>query len=247
MTCADVSLCTWLPPGFIAGVGSVSTFSNNYESFWLCFLSVGNSMGFNVVVADKAYKVYAASHGSGGYCVGQCANWILDILEQREASFIPPDVRRGAIYQHAYTKMWAAHSGGGKAANMYQLKAMAYSAKTSSVRPDIARTIKDEIAATNEEGRRLMDQLLTTPGYVFLLMTWGDGVNSHAIAMLKLNNGNIFLYDPNCGVLEHSGPVSGLYEQVKLYVLMNVKSIHNPEMYAGLLLSTTHDLKMKTR
>lgn len=58
MTCADVSLCTWLLQGFIAGVGSVSTFSNNYESFCLCFLSVGNSMGFNVVVEDKAYMVY---------------------------------------------------------------------------------------------------------------------------------------------------------------------------------------------
>lgn len=63
--------------------------------------------------------------------------------------------------------MWAAHSGGAKAANIYQLKALAYSAQTSPVRPDIARAIKDEVTATNEEGRRLIDQLLTTPGYFF--------------------------------------------------------------------------------
>lgn len=93
--------------------------------------------------------------------------------------------------------MWAAPFWGGKAANMYQLKALAYSAKTSPVRPDIARTIKDEVAATNEEGRRLMDQLLTTPGYVFLLMAWGWYWFARYYNA-EVEKWQYFLYDPNC-------------------------------------------------
>ena len=59
-------------------------------------------------------------------------------------------------------------------------------------RPDIARTIKDEVTATNEEGRRLIDQLLTNPWLCFFINGVGDGISLHAITMLKLKNGNIF-------------------------------------------------------
>ncbi|WP_125878541.1 hypothetical protein [Pseudomonas versuta] len=103
-----------------------------------------------------------------------------------------PDFNRGSIYQKAYLEMSRKHPGGQKQADLYQLKATVYSAKTSRVRPEIACTVKDEIAETNRSARILMEKLTTTPGFVFLLMGWGDTLNNHAMAMLKLNNNNVF-------------------------------------------------------
>lgn len=103
-----------------------------------------------------------------------------------------PDFSRGRVYQNAYVEMSRKYPAGQKQANLYQIKATAYSAKTSRVRPEIACTIKDEIAETNGAARILMEKLTTTPGFVFLLMGWGNTLNKHAMAMLKLNNGNIF-------------------------------------------------------
>ena len=202
-------------------------------------------MGFKLIVPDPSYRIHLASNGHAGYCVGQSVNWILDILEEKEASLKPPDFNRGRIYQNAYVEMSRKHPGSQKQADLYQLKATAYSAKTSRVRPEIACTIKDEIAETNGSARMLMEKLTTTPGFVFLLMGWGNTLNNHAMAMLKLNNNNVFLYDPNYGLHELTGPKSDLYGQVKAYLSKNTTVFKNAQMKDGLLLSTTYPLKIK--
>lgn len=109
---------------------------------------MGFVLGFKLLVTDNQYLNYTMA-GKPGLCVGMCVTWMLDILEEKEASLRPPSIARGQACQRTYQAMGNAFGDDYKAGNKYMFKAVAYSAKTSGVRPEISRTVEDEMADTH--------------------------------------------------------------------------------------------------
>lgn len=156
-------------------------------------------------------------------------------------------IARGQAYQLAYQATGNTCGDDYKTVNKYMFKAVAYSAKTSGVRKEISRTVENEMAETHEASKRLMGKWLAYPGFAFLQMSWRGASDGHAMALLKLSNGNIFLYDPNCGLLEHEGAKSGLYEQLKQYVRTASKVFCNYDLKLCQLLGAKYNLQIKYR
>lgn len=92
-----------------------------------------------------------------------------------------------------------------------------------------------------------MEKWLAYPGFAFLQMSWRGTSAGHAMALLKLSNGSIFLYDPNCGLLEHEGSKSGLCAQLKRYLYAASNVFYGYELTMCQLLGAKYSLQIKYR
>lgn len=199
-------------------------------------------MPFQMLIEDRAYQARLAADNSEGRCAGQSVTWVLDILENKVDSLRPADLDRGARYQDKFSIMYDSHSRGGVTANEYLLKAVAYSAKNPPVRTAVSSSIKDEVFVTSDGARKLVDKLAASTGNAFLLMYWEDAKSAHMMALTKIKNGRVYLYEPNGGVLQYGVGALSLHDEIKQFLIQRRILVRNPELRMSLLLSTPLDL-----
>ncbi len=202
-------------------------------------------MPFEMFIQDRAYQARLTADKNAGRCAGQSVTWVLDMLENKVDSLSPADLDRGARYQDKYEVMFDTHSRGGLGANEHLFKSIAYSAKNPHVRTDVSRSIKDDVCVAKGMGRMQVDKFMASSGNAFLVMHWDNGTDGHSMALAKTkNNGRIYLYEPNSGVVAYSAGELSLYDDIKQVLIQRRIITRSPELRMSVLLSTPLDLRI---